>query len=145
MPKNYDATDFLWTSRGDYYIKDGDLMDTEEDPLRSVSTEIKTRASSDQGAWKTFPNVGSSISDFVGDPNNKATAEGIKTRIQSALTKNGFINKRDLKIRYAPVSAEKLLVRISLKVAPTAKNRYSEELRLTGLYNYKEDQVAFLI
>ena len=145
MAKNYDATDLLWTSRGDYYIANGDIMDTEEDPLRSVSQEIKTRASGDQGAWKVFPNIGSSISDFVGDVNNKATAESMKARITSALTKYGYIHARDLKIRYAPISPEKLLIRISLKVAPTAKNRYSQELRLTGLYNYKEDQVAFLI
>ena len=145
MAKNYDATDFLWTSRGDIFIADGDIKDTEEDPLRSVVQEIKTRASGDQGDWKMNVNVGSNISSLVGQPNNKETAEHIKTRIISALTRHGFIKANDLSIRYMPISREKLLVRISLSVAPTSKNKASEQLKITGLYNYKEDQVALLI
>lgn len=145
MAKNYDATDLLWTSRGDYYIADGDLMDTANDPLRSLVQEVKTRASADQGAWSVFPDLGSTISRFVGEPNSKETAESIKVSILSSLTRNGYINNNDVDIKYMPVSREELLFRLNLSVAPTVANANSESLTLHGLYNYEADQVTFII
>ena len=145
MAKNYDATDLLWTSRGDFFISNGDLKDTEHDPLRSLVQEVKNRASSDQAAWSVFPDLGATLSRFVGEPNNKQTAESIKVAIQSALTRNGYINNNDIEIKYMPISREKLLLRVTIKVAPTVANANSESLTLHGLYNYEEDQVTFII
>jgi hypothetical protein len=145
MPRNYDSTDLLWTSRGDFYCSNGDIVDTYYDPLRSLYQETKDRASSDQGAWAIFPTNGSSISDFVGEPNNKITAEAIKTRIISSLTRSGYIDSSDIDIKYIPVSAEKLLFRISIRVLPTSRNAYSDSLKILGLYTYREDQVALFI
>lgn len=145
MAKNYDSVDLLWTSRGDYFISEGDLMDTERDPLRSLVQEIKTRASSDQGDWAVFPDLGATPSRFIGEPNNKQTAESIKVSILSALTRNGYINTRDVEIRYMPISSDKLLFRLNIRVAPTVANANSESLTLHGLYRYEEDQVSFLI
>jgi hypothetical protein len=145
MPRNYDANDLLWTSRGDYYIFNGDLMDTYNDPLRSLVQEIKTRASCDQGAWKLYPELGSNISDFVGEPNNKQTAEGIKTRIINSLARHGFMHTSDIKIKYMPIDIDKLLLRISVSVLPTADNAGSDTLTIHGLYNYEEDQISFII
>ena len=51
MARNYDSVDCLWTSRGDYFLESGDIMDTEKDPLRSLYQEVKTREGSDQGDW----------------------------------------------------------------------------------------------
>lgn len=145
MAKNYDAIDLVWTSRGDYYINDGDLMDTEYDPLRSLVQEIKTRASSDQGDWAVFPDLGASPSRFVGEPSNKQTAESIKVSIISALTRNGYINSNDIEIKYIPINREALLFRLNVDVATTVANANSESLTLHGLYRYEEDQVAFII
>lgn len=145
MPRNYDSTDLLWTSRGDLYISNGDLMDTYKDPLRSLYQETKNRASSDKGSWTIFPDIGSDISDFVGEPNNKVTAESIKIRILSSLTRHGFIHSEDISIKYIPISVEKLLFRISIRVLPTARNAYSDSLKILGLYTYREDQVALFI
>jgi len=146
MAGNYDRTDLVWTSRGDYVIgHDGDLMDSEQDPLRSLVQEIKTRVGGDQGDWSVFPQIGANISDFVGEPNTKVTAEGMSTRINAALARNGFINTKDIKIKYIPVDREKILLRVSIKVAPTIANANTELLTLHGLYNYKENQVSFII
>jgi hypothetical protein len=145
MAKNYDSTDLLWTSRGDFYIANGDLMDTEHDPLRSLMQEIKNRASSDQGDWSVFPDLGATPSRFVGEPNNKETAESIKVSILSALTRNGYIHTRDVEIKYMPVSRTELLFRLNVLVAPTVANANSESLTVHGLYRYEEDQVAFII
>lgn len=145
MPKNYDAVDCLWTSRGDYYISNGDIMDTSNDPLRSLVQETKTRAGSDQGDWAVYPELGASITDYVGEPNNKETCESIKIRIQSALTRNGYINSNDLKIMYMPVNAEKTLFRVKIEVLPTVLNGNSDSILLHGLYRSEEDQVCLFI
>jgi len=145
MARVYDKTDALWTSRGDMVISgDGDILDTSFDPLRSLIQEVNTRIEADQGDWKNFPDVGSDISDFVGEANNKVTAEAIKTRIISALARDGFIHNADMKVKYMPIDRETIIFRLSLKVAPTASNRNSTELTQNILYNYSDNNVYFV-
>ena len=36
MAKVYDRTDFVWSSRGDFFFNSGDLLDTEYYPLISL-------------------------------------------------------------------------------------------------------------
>jgi hypothetical protein len=145
MAQIYDRTDFLWTSRGDVFISgDGDVMDTEYDPLRSFVQEIRTRVEADQGDWKNFPDLGANMSDFVGEANNPITAEGIRTRIMSALARDGFVNTGDMKIKYMPIDIDKLLVRLSIVVAPTAKNRSTQVLTYSMLYSYSDNNVYFV-
>ena len=145
MARNYDKNDCLWTSRGDYFISgDGDIMDTSHDPLRSLLQEIRTRCESDQGDWIVFPAVGSDLRDFVGEPNNQYTAESIKTRITAALARDSFIHTKDISIKYMPVDREKLLIRATIKVAPTAANGNSDSLTRTMLYNYSDNNVYFV-
>ena len=142
MAQIYDATDLFWTSRGDIcWGGDGDIMDTEFDPLRSFLQEVKTRVESDQGDWKNFPELGAGISDFVGEPNNPVTAEGIKTRIISALARDGFVHTRDMKIRYMPLDIDRLLIRVSFQVAPTARNANTQVLTHNMLYSYSDNNV----
>jgi hypothetical protein len=138
----YDSNDFAWTLRGDYVIShDGDLMDTYEDPLRSVVEEIRDCVKSDKGDWKLYPEVGASISDYVGEPNTKLSAEAIKMRILTAITRNGLVNSNDVKILYAPIDIDKIMFRLSLTVAPTARNRASQYLTLNVIYSYSENNV----
>jgi len=144
MPRNYDNTDLFWTSRGDLLIDNGDLKDTYDDPLRSFVQEIKTRIESVQGDWRNFSSVGADLDDFVGEPNNQITAESVKTRIISALSRDSFLNTRDLKITYMPVSIEQLLVRVSVQVATTGRNRNSSQLSYNLLYNYSDNNVYFI-
>jgi len=145
MAKNYDNTDFFWTSRGDLLIGGaGDLEDTNSDPLRSLIQEVKTRIEADQGDWRPFPNLGATISDFVGEPNNQTTADNIKVRIISALAQDGFVNTKDMEIKYMPVSIDHLLIRISFKVSPTTKNKNSTQLLYNLLYNYSDNNIYFI-
>jgi hypothetical protein len=144
MARNYDSTDLVWTSRGDIAIgHNGDIADTFSDPLRSLYQEIRTRIMSEIGDWVIYPEIGASISDFVGEPNTKVTAESVKNRIQSALAKNGLINNSDMNILYMPIDIDKLLVRLSVKVAPTARNAGSETLTINFIYEYSENNVYF--
>jgi len=141
-PQVYDKNDLAWTSRGDYVVAhNGDIMDTNTDPLRSLYQEVKTRIKSNIGDWKLNQNVGASLGDFVGEPNNKMTAESIKTRIKTSLTKDGFINSKDIKIKYMPVDVDMLMFRVSIEVAKTAKNAGSENLKINVIYNYSENNI----
>jgi hypothetical protein len=145
MPGVYDRIDLLWTSRGDLYEGyDGDVMDTSWDPLRSVVQESLTRIKSDQGDWQLYPGIGATISDFVGELNNKATSENLKTRVTASLAQYGLINTRDLKIMTMPIARDKLLMRISLKVASTTENASSESLSINAVYSYSDNNVYFL-
>lgn len=142
MAQNYDRVDLAFSSHGDWIIgHDGGLMDTDADPLRSIVQEILSIVKSELGSWRLAPNRGASLSDFVGETNDKATAERIKTRILSSLTKNGLVNSHDLKIIYAPIDREQLMVRIGLSVMPTVKNAGSTSLGISVVYNFSENNI----
>jgi hypothetical protein len=144
MAKIYDSVDLLWSSRGDYYFSEGDLMDTDHDPLRSLSQEINTRLEAETGDWTVFPDIGANLSKFVGEPNTPVIAEAIKISIQAALTRDGFIANKDITIRTMPLTRETLMVRLSVKVAPTNKNASSEVITKNILYNYSNNNVYFM-
>lgn len=138
----YDRNDLAWTSRGDLVIShNGDIMDTDADPLRSLYQEVKTRIKSELGDWKLQSNVGASLGDFVGELNNKLTAEAIKTRIKVSLTRDGLVNSADLAIKYMPIDVDRLMFRVSIQVAQTAKNAGSESLKIHVVYHYSENNV----
>lgn len=145
MPNNYDNMDILWNSRGDLCIDEfGDIMDTDYDPLRSLVQEIRTRLEASSGDWKVFANIGANLGDFVGQTNDKTTAEGLKLRIKDALTKDGFIAPQDINVIYMPVTRDKLMVRITVRVRKTVKNGNSESLTIGLLYQYSENNIYFL-
>jgi len=145
MSQNYDRTDLAWTSRGDVVIgHNGDLMDTYDDPLRSLHQEVRTRVMSAVGDWRIYPELGASIEDYVGEPNTKITAEAVKTRVTAAITRNGLVSNSDLKVQYVPIDIDKLMLRISIRVAPTARNGGSNYLGINFLYDYSENHAYFV-
>jgi len=145
MPYIYDNTDLAWTSKGDLSLShDGDIMDTYEDPLRSLYQEIRTRVMSEQGDWSIYPGLGANLSDFVGEPNNKQTAESIKVRIISSLTRSGLVQNADVNVRCVPIEIDKIMVRISITVLPTARNAGSDTLLFNLLYDYSENHAYFV-
>ena len=142
MPQVYDNTDLTWTFRGDFTLgHNGDLADTEYDPLRSLHQEIRTRLKADLGDWLLNKDIGASLGDYVGEPNNKTTATALKTRIIGALTKFGLVDSRDIKVSFMPIDIDKILFRIAITVAATAANKSSTELLISTIYNYSENNV----
>ena len=142
MAQIYDRSDLAWTSRGDFIIShNGDIMDTSADPLRSLFQEVRTRIMADLGDWKLYPQVGASLADFVGEPNNRQIAESIKTRIKAALSRDGLVNSGDIQVRYAPIDSDRLMIRVTISVAQTAANAGSESLRISVVYDYSENNV----
>jgi len=145
MPQNYDRTDLTWSSRADLVIgHNGDIMDTYDDPLRSLYQEVRTRIMSALGDWVLYPDIAANIDDFVGEPNTKPTAEAIKTRVVAAVTRNGLVHSSDVDVKYSPIDVDKIMLRISIAVAPTALNGGSNYLGLNFLYDYSENRAYFV-
>lgn len=145
MAKIYDRNDLAWSYRGDFILShNGDLADTFSDSLRSLFQEVRDEIKSDINSWKIYPDKGASLSDFVGEPNDKKTAEAIKTRILSCLTRRGLVDSKDIKIVYAPVSIDTLMIRISINVAATALNKGTQNFSITVGYNYSENNVYMI-
>jgi len=145
VAKNYDNSDLVITSRLDLVIgHDGDIMTSIEDPLRSLYQQVKIRIMSDQGDWDIYREIGASVSAFVGEPNNKITAESLKKRVIASMTRNGLIDNADIDVKYMPIDRDKLAFRISVRVAPTAKNVNSDTLRINLIYSYSENNAYFL-
>ena len=139
MPKLYDKADFYWTFDGDLLVgPDGDLLDTQEDPLLSLAQEIKTRIMGDQGDWELYPDVGAGLADLVGEANNKLTAESGKAKIIAALTRDGLVASSDISIKYMPVGPYNLLYKLTVAVRPTTTNYQSKFVEVKILFDYKD-------
>lgn len=145
MAKNYDRTDLYFTRRGDYLIgPDGDLFDTEEDPLRSVVQEIRSRLQSDKGDWVLYPKLGSDISYSIGEANNKQTAEELKVKVVASLNQYNLIEVRDINVSYVPIGAHTLLLRLRIAVSATDRNNASESVNIQIIYNYTDSNIHIL-
>lgn len=145
MPKNYDKIDFYWTFDEDLLIgPDGDLYDTLDDPLLSLVQEIKTRLKADQLDWDLYPDVGAELSELIGEPNNKATAETGKAKIIAALTRDGLVDISDLSVKYMPVGPDSLLYKLDVRVTPTDENYQTQQIEIKILFDYKSGNLHLL-
>lgn len=144
MPKLYDKVDLYWTFDGDFLVgPEGDLLDTSDDVLLSLTQEIKTRIMGDQEDWELYPDVGAGLSDLIGEPNNKMTAEAGKAKIIAALTRDGLVASADLHIKYAPVGPYSLLYKLTVATVPTDKNYNTAFIDVSILFNYKDGNLHF--
>ena len=123
MPHNYDTIDLRWTWNGDYAIDTkGDLKDTVEDGLLSLKQELHTIAASELGDWEVYPGLGATLSDYVGEPNSRETANAINDRLRVAITTAGIVLEEDLDIKVVPIHRHRVLVIIRVNAMSTANN-----------------------
>ena len=142
MANNYDATDLDFTWDGDLMISPtGDLLDTSDDLLRSIRNEIQSVLKSDLGDWREDPSIGADLSDFVGEPNSRQTAQNIQARVESALAQILFLS--DLSVRIIPVNIHQVLIMLSLAVLPTPANKLQsgQVISISFVYDYLETGV----
>lgn len=143
----YDENDLDWTWDGDLIIGDnGDIGDTSYDGLESLLNEIQTVVRSDFGDWEKHPIHASNLSDFRGEPNNRATAQAIEDRIKSSLTTAGIVAESDLTIRVVPVHSNQVLIILNIRAAATPNNSLTpgDNLVVSFTYDSLEDSVFFL-
>lgn len=142
MASNYDSVDLDFTYDGDLILGfDGDLQDTSRDLLLSIQNEIQSIAKSALTDWREDPNIGADLDDFVGEPNNRATAEDMQARMESALSI--VVNVSDLSVRITPVHIHRVLVMVSLQVLATPGNRLTAgaSISFSFLFDYMETGV----
>lgn len=144
MATNYDAVDFSFSWNGDYNLEGGDLKDTSADQIQTLLQTIHSTIASSKGDWELNPGNGAGLSDFVGEPNSKATAQLINTRISSSLPSIG-INSSDLVIKIVPVGIHQLLLILAINARATEKNSLLKDGLITSLvFDTIENQVSFL-
>lgn len=143
MANLYDAIDLLWDcTNGDFIVShSGDLADTSQDALEAVLQDVYTRVKSDRGDWSESPLIGASLSDFAGEPNTQRTGTSIQQRVINTLLSYGTISGSDITVDVFPISKEKVMVEVSLRVSPSVRNKGSRVLKKTFVYSFVENNV----
>jgi hypothetical protein len=136
------VTDLRWVVSGDLVIgANGDLGDTRASPLLSFIQEIQTRVRSELYDWKLHPHLGASLSDLIGEINNKNTAEDGKARIMSALVRDSFITAGLIKITYLPVDQNHLMYRLRVNVPDMTKGEF---IQINLILDTNEFEIIFI-
>jgi phage baseplate assembly protein W len=147
MPKNYDIIDFAYDWNGDFQIgTDGDLGDTSADGIKSLVQEIQTIANSSLGDWEEHPRYAASLDDYIGEPNDRDTANRITERLRSSLVNAGVCSGEDVAIRVVPVEQSRVLVIVQVSAAATKNNSIMDNGLPTVffVYDYFERGITFV-
>ena len=143
MPKNHDSIDLFFSGAGDIVIDgDKDIASTQHDMLLSLKQEIRNRVKSDLSDWAVHPWIGAALTEIVGEPNSRETAEIGKEKILNSLTTGAFIAAQDVNITYMPVSKDAIAYRIKVSVEPTEENDYVEDIKLTLVLDLNNDNIV---
>lgn len=140
--RGWRETDLRWSSSGDLCLDaKGDLEDTANIPLGSFIQEVRTRIQSDLYDWALNPHIGSSLSELVGEPNNKETAENGKIRIISCLTKDGLCDSSRIKVRYTPISRHVIMYNVLIQLPDITGQ---DLINISLLFNQSDFEIVFL-
>lgn len=92
-------------------------------PIRDIKTIdgdlekaqlIKTRLQTENPDWELYENVGASLSDFIGKPNNPITGEIIEKRVYDTLLRGDAFKEEELTVNVIPISHKEVLVDVIL-------------------------------
>jgi hypothetical protein len=141
----YDATDLRFGWSGDYALgEDGDLADTSDDGLESLRQELQTIAKSEINDWAVYPTYAATLSDYVGQPNTRPTANALHDRLRTAIIANGIVLESDLDIKVIPVHIHKVLIYIRVNATPTAFNELKDNRVVVSLlFDFTEYGIFF--
>ena len=143
MSRNQDSIDLFFNNAGDITIDgDKDIASTEHDALLSFKQEIRNRVKSDLMDWTVHPWIGAGLTEIVGEPNSKETAEVGKEKILNSLTTGAFVAAQDVNIRYMPVSKDAIAYSIKIGVEPTEENEYVDEVSVTLVLDLNNDNTV---
>jgi hypothetical protein len=142
----YDEIDLHWCWNGDFSLHNGDLRDTADDTLRSLVQELHTVAASALEDWELYPQLGASLDDFIGEPNNRRVGNAVHDRLLVSITSAGLVSEADLKINVIPVHANKALVVLTVNAIPTIANHLVDNQKIVVqlVFDLLEQGVFFL-
>jgi len=144
---NYDSIDIEYSYCGDYEVSDdGDFQDTTYDQIQSLVQEIQTVCNSSIGDWQENPNYAASLTDYVGEPNNRITSRNITDRIKTSLIGNNVVRADDLTINIIPIDRYKVFILVSVKVASTQNNSVLTDgsVVVSLVFDYTEQGISFI-
>lgn len=143
MPQVKDDIDLFFNSSGDFALDStGDIASTGSDMLLSFKQEIYNRLKSDLQDWSMYSWIGAGLSEIIGEPNSRETAEIGKEKIESALTIGAFLSAEDVNIKYIPVAKDALMYIIRVSVEPTPENNYTDEVEVTLLLDINSHKIT---
>ena len=143
MSRNQDNIDLFFNTAGDIAIDgDNDIASTEHDMLLSFKQEVRNRVKSDFRDWAVHPWIGAGLTEIVGEPNSKETAEIGKEKILNSLTTGAFVAAQDVNITYMPVSKDAIVYIIKIDIEPTEENEYTDEVRVTLILDLNNDNIV---
>ena len=143
MPGIQDSIDLFFSNAGDLAVgPDGDLAGTESDALLSFRQECLNRMKSEFQDWALHPWLGSGLSEIIGEPNTKETAERGSELIENALTMGAFVNSNDVNIKYVPVSNDALIYIVEIAVIPTDENDFENMIKINLLFDFNTKQIV---
>lgn len=117
-------------------VRDMKLVDGEERDLQLMRTRLMT----ENPDWDLYPAIGADLTDLIGLPNTRETAELGVQLIQESLTGDGAFSTDELSVDVAPVGPTTLLFDIKLNRHHTLL-RYAGTLDLRlGVWNQFEDR-----
>lgn len=146
MAHVYDQIDVAWSWNGDISTgRDGDIADTSEDYLISLSQDLHSVAASEIGDWELYLGIGAGLDEFIGEPNTKETANLIHDRLKVSLVSLGLVAEGDLSIRVVPVHIHKLLIVVKVNAVPTPWNSLvaGETLTVQLVFDFLEQGITF--
>jgi len=116
MPGSYTTQDILLSESGDFVVDDtGDLalatidQTTKQDAIFYLYTEF--------GDFTGQPDLGSRVSDFIGEPNTKGNAQLLKAEMLRAITTDGRFASRDIAIQIVPIAIDEILAYVTIQNA----------------------------
>ena len=139
----YDSVDLYFSSAGDLALDNSnDIASTEGDILLSFKQEIFNRVRSEFQDWTLHPWIGAGISDIIGEPNSRETAEIGKEKIMNSLTIGAFVVADDVNIKYMPITHDSIMYTIEIDVEPTEENDYANSIRITLLLDFDTHKIT---
>ncbi len=144
---NYDTTDLDFSWDGDYTKGlDGDLGDTSDDYIRSLTNEIRDCVKSEFADFEKDPHFAADLSDFKGEPNTRNTGKAIENRVKSRIVAVGLVKAQDIQVKVIPVHVNQVLIAIRIQALATAGNSLNvgEPVIASFLYDSMEHDIFFL-
>lgn len=91
-------------------IHDFKTIHEDEERLQLLESRMRT----ENPDWYLYQEVGASLSDFIGLPNNPDTAKTIEDRVLHTLTRQDSFSEEELTVSVAPISASEVLIDVIL-------------------------------
>lgn len=101
---------------------DGDLIIDESQDLLLISgiewfkREVNKIIRTNLREWRSEPDIGANLEEFIGSVNSKETAESIKLKLLEAITIDNFQFPGQFEVKIIPVSTDKLTIYITYNI-----------------------------